>query len=86
MDAGWGAVVGGPMRRRRETPFPKPIEVGDILTWLLDARLPHVGIVVSASPQPWVVHNIGRGVEESPLEAFSPHRAAGHYRWPVLRE
>jgi uncharacterized protein len=28
--------------------FPKPIEVGDILTWLLDARLPHVGIVVSA--------------------------------------
>jgi uncharacterized protein YijF (DUF1287 family) len=63
--------------------FPKPIEVGDILTWLLDARLPHVAIAVSASPQPWVVHNIGRGVEESPLGAFSPHRAAGHYRWPA---
>ncbi len=63
--------------------IPKPIEVGDILTWLLDARLPHVGIAVSASPQPWVVHNIGRGVEESPLGAFSPHRAAGHYRWPA---
>jgi uncharacterized protein YijF (DUF1287 family) len=63
--------------------FPKPIEVGDILTWLLDARLPHVGIVVSAGRQPRVVHNIGRGVEESPLAAFAPHRATGHYRWPV---
>ncbi len=63
--------------------FPKPIVVGDILTWLLDARLPHLGIVVSAGPQIRVVHNIGRGVEESPLSAFFPHRAAGHYRWPV---
>jgi uncharacterized protein YijF (DUF1287 family) len=63
--------------------FPKPIEVGDILTWLLDARLPHVGIVVSVGWQTRVVHNIGRGVEESRLGAFSAHRAAGHYRWPV---
>jgi hypothetical protein len=64
--------------------FPKPIEVGDILTWLLDARLPHVGIVVStAPPQTTVVHNIGRGVEETALIAFHPHRAAGHYRWPA---
>jgi len=63
--------------------FPKPIEVGDIVTWLLDARLPHVGIVVSASPQRRVVHNIGRGVEESLLEDFHAERAAGHYRWPV---
>jgi uncharacterized protein YijF (DUF1287 family) len=29
------------------------------------------------------VHNIGRGAEESPIEAFFTHRAAGHYRWPV---
>jgi len=63
--------------------FPRPIEVGDILTWLLDARLPHVGIVVSVGRQTRVVHNIGRGVEESPLADFAPHRAAGHYRWPV---
>jgi hypothetical protein len=63
--------------------FPKPIEVGDILTWLLDGRLPHVGIVESAGRQTRVVHNIGRGVEESPLAAFAPHRAVGHYRWPV---
>ncbi|MGA2654139.1 MAG: DUF1287 domain-containing protein [Terracidiphilus sp.] len=63
--------------------FPKPIEVGDIVTWLLDARLPHVGIVVSNGRQTQVVHNIGRGAEQSPLEAFSAHRAAGHYRWPT---
>ena len=62
--------------------FPKPIKVGDILTWLLDARLPHVGIVVSVGRQTRVVHNIGRGVEESSLADFAPHRAAGHYRWP----
>jgi uncharacterized protein YijF (DUF1287 family) len=63
--------------------FPKPIEVGDILTWLLDARLPHVGIVVNVGWRTRVVHNIGRGVEESPLAEFAPHRAVGHYRWPV---
>jgi hypothetical protein len=63
--------------------FPKPVEVGDIVTWLLDARLPHVGVVVSAGPHTRVVHNIGRGVEESPIEAFFAQRAVGHYRWPV---
>ncbi len=63
--------------------FPKPMEVGDILTWLLDARLPHVGIVVSAGLQKQVVHNIGRGVELIALEEFHAERAAGHYRWPA---
>jgi uncharacterized protein YijF (DUF1287 family) len=64
--------------------FPKPIDVGDILTWLLDARLPHVGIVVADEQQMQVVHNIGRGAEQWPLEDFSAHRAAGHYRWPAI--
>jgi len=63
--------------------FPPPLEVGDIVTWLLDARLPHVGIVVSGGVDARVVHNIGRGVEESPLSEFFAHRAVGHYRWPV---
>jgi hypothetical protein len=68
-----------------ETPgdaFLRPIEVGDILTWLLDARLPHIGIAVSGGQSIRIVHYIGRGVERSPLEAFSTHRAMGHYRWP----
>ena len=62
--------------------FPKPTKTGDILTWLLDQRLPHVGIVVSGGGQRRVVHNIGRGVEESSLDAFYAQRAVGHYRWP----
>ena len=64
--------------------FPKPVLVGDIVTWLLDARLPHVGIVVStALALTTVVHNIGNGAEETALSAFHPHLAAGHFRWPV---
>jgi uncharacterized protein YijF (DUF1287 family) len=60
--------------------FPPPLAPGDIVTWLLDARLPHIGILVSSSR---VVHNIGRGVEETGLGEFGPHRAIAHYRWPA---
>jgi uncharacterized protein len=70
----------------RPTPgdaFPKVVEEGDLLTWLLDARLPHIGIAVMASGPVQVVHNIGRGAEEIPLEAFREQRAVAHYRWPV---
>jgi hypothetical protein len=64
--------------------FPLPIEVGDLLTWLLDGRLPHVGVVVAVdSLGPEVVHNIGAGVQENELAAFQPHQAKGHYRWPA---
>jgi hypothetical protein len=64
--------------------FPKTLEVGDILSWLLFAKLPHVGIVASIGRAPCtVVHNIGRGVEEWPLISFHDQRAAAHYRWPV---
>ena len=51
--------------------FPLPIEIGDLLTWLLDGKLPHVGVVVSmGSWGPEVVHNIGAGVQENELAAF----------------
>jgi uncharacterized protein len=63
--------------------FVKPIAQGDILTWLLDARLPHIGIAVSASGPVQIVHNIGRGAEEIPLDAFREQRAVAHYRWPA---
>jgi uncharacterized protein len=76
---------------RNSTPgdeFPVPLEIGDIVTCRLDARLPHVGIIVSVNPQressqARVVHNVGNGAEETPLSAFHPHRAAGQYRWPM---
>ncbi len=62
--------------------FPGPLAVGDILTWRLDARLPHIGIVVADSLlSTRIVHNWGNGAEESSLLTFMPHRAIGHYRW-----
>ncbi|HEY1742140.1 MAG TPA: DUF1287 domain-containing protein [Granulicella sp.] len=65
--------------------FPAPLAAGDILTWRLDARLPHIGIVVADSLlSTRVVHNWGNGAEESSLYTFSPHRAIGHYRWPKV--
>jgi uncharacterized protein YijF (DUF1287 family) len=64
--------------------FPPPLFPGDIVTWLLDARLPHIGLIASASATgATVIHNIGRGAQESPLTDFQPHRAVAHYRWPV---
>lgn len=64
--------------------FPRPVEVGDELTWLLDGRLPHVGIVVSAGVLgDRIVHNIGSGVEEIYLWRMHGQRAKGHFRWPV---
>jgi uncharacterized protein YijF (DUF1287 family) len=70
--------------------FPARLAVGDIVTWRLDARLPHVGILVSIpandARQAIIIHNIGNGVEETPLAAFHPHRAIGHYRWPVANQ
>jgi uncharacterized protein len=65
--------------------FPPPLVAGDIVTWLLDARLPHIGIIVRTSSEnanARVVHNIGLGAEESALGEFSTHRAIAHYRWP----
>jgi uncharacterized protein YijF (DUF1287 family) len=67
--------------------FPPPLELGDIVTWLLDARLPHVGLVVSTGAQQTaVVHNIGNGAEQTELIAFHAHRAVAHYRWPAPGE
>jgi len=67
--------------------FPLKMEAGDIVTWLLAARLPHIGMVgtVGASGAT-VVHNIGRGAEETKLSEFHAERAVAHYRWPPERE
>lgn len=68
--------------------FPAPLAAGDILTWRLDARNPHIGLVTEASKGFFgttirVVHNWGNGAEQSPLSTFNPHRAAGHFRWAL---
>lgn len=74
--------------------FPGPLEAGDTISWLLSSGQPHIGMVVAGpsrrtsnarvySSEIRVVHNIGRGAEESDLAEFSSHRAVGHYRWPI---
>jgi uncharacterized protein YijF (DUF1287 family) len=64
--------------------FPGPLAAGDVLTWRLDARMPHIGVVVADSMfSTRIVHNWGNGAEESSLYTFAPHRAVGHYRWRV---
>ncbi|SFS06127.1 hypothetical protein SAMN05421771_1169 [Granulicella pectinivorans] len=63
--------------------FPAPLLVGDMLSWRLGGRLPHVGVVSSVDLLgAVVVHNIGGGVEENRLFGFRDQKAFGHYRRP----
>jgi len=61
--------------------FPLHLAVGDIVTWLLNGRVPHIGVIVSSAPT-HAIHNNGKGAEESPLSYFHAHNASAHYRWP----
>lgn len=63
------------------TAFPGPLASGDLLTWRLDDRLPHIAFVGETGDAPTVIHNIGQGAQEEPLERLGPHRPVGHYRW-----
>ena len=64
--------------------FPPPLLPGDFVTWLLDDKLPHIGIIAAVPASgATVVHNIGSGAQEWLLATFSPHRAMAHYRWPA---
>jgi uncharacterized protein len=64
--------------------FPAPLAEGDILTWMLQGNLPHVGMVVSHGIlETRIVHNIGGGVQENALFQMRSQQAKGHFRWPV---
>ncbi len=56
---------------------------GDLVTWLLDGRLPHIGIVSDRrsadGERPLIVHNIGRGPELQDMLFDYP--ITGHYRY-----
>jgi uncharacterized protein YijF (DUF1287 family) len=79
-----GACVWTPRAKAAGDAFPVQIYVGDLLTWLLDGKLPHVGVAVAMDmPGPTVVNNIGAGVQQNVLAAFEAHQAKGHYRWPT---
>jgi uncharacterized protein YijF (DUF1287 family) len=85
LEAYWRRALAQLWTATKATPgdsFPEPLKIGDIVTWRLDARLPHVAILSSTDSHATVIHNIGNGAEEVPLSAFHLHRAAGRYRWP----
>ena len=54
---------------------------GDIVTSLIDNRLPHIGIVSDrvASGRPLVIHNIGAGTREE--DVLTAHTITGRFRW-----
>lgn len=56
---------------------------GDLVTWLITPRLPHIGIVVnrkSADGKRYmIVHNIGRGQELE--DCLFTYEISGHYRY-----
>lgn len=68
------------------TPQPSDYKPGDIVSWRLDGNtggggLPHIGIVserLGVTGNPLIIHNIGRGPEESDM--LFDHRITGHFR------
>lgn len=56
-------------------------QAGDMVTWLLGGKLPHIGIVSDqrVGGVPLIIHNIGRGTTEEDL--LLRHPITGHYRW-----
>ncbi len=61
--------------------FPEPLQAGDIVTWRLSGRLPHIAFIADTGEVPTVIHNIGWGARENALSDLSPHMPVGHYRW-----
>ncbi len=62
---------------------PIDYKAGDIVTWMLDGRLPHIGIVINrVNPKtgnPMIVHNIGRGPKIEDM--LFNYTITGHYRY-----
>ena len=64
--------------------FPETLQAGDIVTWRLSGRLPHIAFIGETGEAPTVIHNIGWGARENALSDLSPHLPVGHYRWARL--
>jgi len=62
---------------------PEDYKPGDLVTWMLNGKLPHIGIVVNRRSQdgerPLVVHNIGAGPQLEDILFKFP--ITGHYRF-----
>lgn len=63
---------------------PDDYRPGDLVTWMVAGKLPHIGIVADhpgrPGGEPPIVHNIGRGVElDDHMLFYFP--ITGHYRY-----
>jgi uncharacterized protein YijF (DUF1287 family) len=77
-------------RKGQELPVtqnPSDFKTGDLVTWIINGKLPHIGIVThlksspdaSGGKRPLMVHNIGAGqVLEDCLFSY---KIVGHYRY-----
>jgi uncharacterized protein len=57
-------------------------KAGDLVTSMVGATLPHIGIVsdrLAPSGRPLMIHNIGRGTQEE--DVLFAHRITGRFRW-----
>ncbi len=65
------------------TNLAKDYQAGDIISWMVNGNLPHIGIVVNKrsadGKRPMIVHNIGRGPELEDMLFKYP--ITGHYRY-----
>ncbi|SCY35174.1 DUF1287 domain-containing protein [Flavobacterium caeni] len=64
------------------TANPADYKPGDLVTWMVDGKLPHIGIVThkkSARGTPLVVHNIGAG--QVLEDCLFKYPMTGHYRF-----
>jgi len=66
---------------------PSDYKAGDIVTWMLDGGLPHIGMVINRvnpkSGNPMIVHNIGRGPEVEDM--LFNYKITGHYRYVPIK-
>jgi len=65
------------------TADPADYVAGDLVTWMISGRLPHIGIIVDQRSEdgkrPLVVHNIGHGPKLEDILFDYP--ITGHYRY-----
>lgn len=66
------------------TKNPTDYKTGELVTWLINDKLPHIGIVTnkksSDGKRPMIVHNVGAGqVLEDCLFSY---KIVGHYKYP----
>ena len=65
------------------TQNPKDYKTGEIVTWLINNKLPHIGIVTSKKSKDGkrnlIVHNVGNG--QVLQDCLFEYKIVGHYRY-----